>query len=127
MLSLPHGRLFLVIGWLLIAGIVIGSLMPSVPSLGVTITDKVQHFTGYFLLMFWFAGLYPKHQHGWLALGFLLMGAAIEILQGTLTTTRAMDWHDLMANAAGIATAFILGRLGFANWARRIEALWNKA
>jgi len=121
MLSLPHGRILLVIGWILIAATIYGSLAPELPSLGLATGDKVRHFLGYFIVMAWFSGLYPRDRHALLALAFLLMGAALEGLQGALTTTRDMDLFDLVMNALGIATAFLLARLGLANWARRLD------
>jgi VanZ family protein len=121
MLSLPHGRLLLVIGWILIMIAIIGSLTPELPSLGFTIGDKLRHFVGYFVLMAWFSGLYPRERHLLLAIAFLLMGAALELLQGVLTVTRDMDLKDLGVNLLGIATAFLLARLGLGNWARRLD------
>ncbi len=121
MLSLPHGRALLVIGWLLIALIIVGSLAPAGLALGLGVPDKVRHFLGYLALMLYFAGLYPRERHALLAFAFVLMGAALELLQGTLTTTRDMEFGDFATNTLGIAVAFLLARLGLANWARRID------
>jgi hypothetical protein len=121
MLSLPHGRILLVIGWLLIAATIYGSLAPHVPSLGISIGDKVRHFLGYFILMSWFSGLYARERHVMLAVAFALMGAALELLQGALTSTRDMDFADLGMNLLGIASAFALARLGLGDWARRLD------
>lgn len=126
MLSLPHGRIFLAIGWLLIGLIIYGSLASSVPSPGVQVNDKVQHFTCYFLLTLWFSGLYPRQQHWILGLCFVLLGAILEVLQGAFTQVRMMDVRDLAANTAGIAAAFVLAGFGIANWARRVEAWWTR-
>ena len=121
MLSLPHGRILLVIGWILIAITVYGSLAPGGPPLGFRIGDKIQHFIGYFVLMLWFAGLYPRERHLMLAVAFFMMGAALELLQGALTTSRDMDIRDMMMNTLGVATALLCARLGLANWARRLD------
>jgi len=121
MLSLPHGRILLVIGWILIAVTIYASLAPDVASLGVRLSDKVRHFTGYFVLMLWFSGLYPRDRHLMLAVAFFLMGAALELLQGALTTARDMDIRDMVMNTLGVATAFLCARLGLANWARRLD------
>ena len=121
MLSLPHGRILLVIGWVLIAVTVYGSLAPDVPSMGISLSDKLRHFAGYFVLMLWFSGLYPRERHLMLAVAFFLMGAALELVQGALTTTRDMDVHDLVMNTLGIATAYLCAQLGLANWARRLD------
>ena len=121
MLLLPHGRILLVIGWILIAATVYGSLAPDLPSLGFNIGDKARHFLGYFILMLWFSGLYPRERHLLLGVAFLFMGAALELVQGALTTTRDMDLGDLGMNALGIATAFQLARVGLGNWARQLD------
>jgi hypothetical protein len=72
--------------------------------------------------MVWFSGLYSRQRHWILALGFLLLGAILEVMQGTFTAVRAMDLHDLGANSAGIVVGFVLAGFGLANWAWRLEA-----
>jgi hypothetical protein len=121
MLSLPHGRALLLIGWVLIAAIVIGSLMPAGIDVGFRMSDKVRHMLGYFVLMVYFAGIYPRERHPLLALAFFLLGASLEVLQGALTASRQMDPADLAANTLGVALAFFAARLGLGEWARRID------
>jgi glycopeptide antibiotics resistance protein len=121
MLSLPHARTLLVIGWLLVALIIIESLVPAGLEVGVSLSDKVRHFAAYFVLMLYFSGLYPRERHLLLALAFFLLSACLEVLQGTFTTTRHMDAVDLVANSLGIALAFVAARLGLAEWARRLD------
>jgi hypothetical protein len=121
MMSLPHGRILLLIGWILIAAVVVGSLVPDLPSLGLSISDKVRHYVAYLILMSWFSGIYPRERHVLLAVAFVLMGAALELMQGLLTATRAMELGDFAMNLLGIATALVLARLGLGNWARRLD------
>jgi glycopeptide antibiotics resistance protein len=45
----------------------------------------------------------------------------LEVLQGTLTTTRYMDVIDLTANTLGIVLGFVFARLGLAQWPRLID------
>ncbi len=122
MLPLPHGRWLLAIGWILILTVIVASLTPHLPAAVGKVNDKIQHFSCYLLLMLWFCGLYPRRQHWLLAVGFVLLGVVLEFLQGSLTLTRARDWHDAVANTSGIAAGFLLGGFGLANWARRLEA-----
>lgn len=122
MLSLPHGRLFLVIGWLLVLLTIAGSLSPVMPRVGISPGDKVMHFLAYFSLTIWFAGLYPRKRLWMIALAFFLMGAALEMLQGALTATRDMDVVDLGVNTLGIVMACVFGLLGLSAWAIRLEA-----
>lgn len=121
MLPLPHARLLLFIGWVLIAVTVIGSLTPASVELGFRLSDKMRHFAGYFVMMLYFSGLYPRERHPLLALGFFMLGAGLEVMQGTLTKTRHMNALDLTANTLGIVVAFVFARLGLAEWARRID------
>lgn len=120
MLSLPHGRIFLAIGWILVLLTITGSLGPVMPA-PVSFSDKILHFLGYFGLTVWFAGLYPRRRLWIIALGFLCMGAALEVLQGALTANRQMDFYDLAMNSLGIATASVLAVLGVSEWAVRLE------
>jgi VanZ family protein len=126
MLSLPHARVWLILGWVLIVTIVVGSLIPQVPTFGLGISDKVEHFTSYFVLMLWFSGLYERRRHWLLALAFFLMGGALELLQGALTMTREMDIDDALTNGAGIVAGFLLARFGLGAWTRRVEDLWTR-
>jgi VanZ family protein len=122
MLSLPHGRLLLTIGWILIGAIVIGSLGPALPIRGVQYGDKLEHFSAYFGLTLWFAGLYPRRRLWAIALAFFLMGAMLEVAQGTLTTSRQMDIFDLMTNSIGIAAGVFVALLGLSEWGLRLES-----
>ena len=113
--------MLLIVGWLLIAAIVIGSLTPAGVDLRFHLSDKVRHLSSYLVLMLYFSGLYPRERHPLLALAFFLLGALLEIVQGTLTTTRHMDLIDLTANTLGIVLGFVFARLGVAEWARRFD------
>jgi VanZ family protein len=127
MLSLPHGRILLVCGWALVAFTVYASLASHGPSFGgFSVSDKVQHAFGYFVLMIWFAGLYPRRQHWIVGVGLLLLGGLLEILQGTMTQVRDMDMRDMAANTAGILIGYGLAGFGLATWALRLEAWWTR-
>jgi glycopeptide antibiotics resistance protein len=121
MLALRHGRTLLVVGWLLIAAIVFGSLTSKGADIRFLFSDKVRHLSSYLILMVYFSGLYPRERHPMLALAFFLLGAMLEVLQGTLTTTRHMDVLDLTANTLGIVLGFVFARLGLAQWPRLID------
>jgi hypothetical protein len=120
MLPLRYPWAWKLVGWLLVAGVVFGSLMPghSVPS--VVSNDKLLHGATYFLLMIWFAGLYPRGRHLSIALGLLALGAALDLLQG-LTSTRSFDLRDIAANAAGISAALVLSYWLLEGWCQRME------
>lgn len=120
MLPLRYPWLWRLIGWLLIAGVVAGSLMPGQAIPQMVSNDKWLHATTYFLLMLWFAGLYRRDRHVWIALGLLALGVALDLLQG-LTTTRSFDLLDIGANAAGILAALLLSYHLLEGWCQRME------
>jgi VanZ family protein len=120
MLPLRYPWLWLALGWALVAGVCIGSLMPgsSVPDL--RLSDKLLHAGSYFLLMVWFAGLYPRVRHIWIALVLFALGLTLDVLQSG-TATRSFDPRDVAANAAGILFALALSFWLLEGWCQRME------
>jgi hypothetical protein len=95
-------------GWLGIAATLVLSLTP--PMLGEAgNTDKIVHLTGYAVLMFWWAQLVVERR--WrLAVAVVLLGIAIELLQG-LTPNRQPDVLDALANSGGVLLGWLAARL----------------
>jgi VanZ family protein len=121
--SLRWPRLWNVLGWLLLAAIAVGSLipMPAMLESPVPGADKFQHLLGYFLLTFWHGQLgLPQSRYLLRAGGFLLAGALIEVLQAQ-TGWRSGDLRDLAANAVGIVFGLVIAG-GQGNWLARTEA-----
>jgi VanZ family protein len=115
-------RTWLLLGWLLILAAWVGSLMPAhILHPVARIPDKVQHAAVYLSMTLWFAGLYPKRVLWRIALAFFLMGCAVEVAQGVFTSTRDMDWHDVIANSTGIVLAVTIASVGLAGWAAWLE------
>ena len=98
-------RAWLAAGWLMVVGVTWGSLTPMPPHIEFPFPqfDKLEHFSAYFLMTAWFAAVWPKHWT-WVALGFIVMGGLIEILQG-LSGWRDAEWLDWAADCAGVALA----------------------
>jgi VanZ family protein len=119
-LSLRYPWVWWVLGGLLVAGVVIGSLMPApeMPELGLS--DKMLHAGAYGTLMLWFAGLYRWRRHWVIAGALALLGLVLDIAQGT-TATRSFDLGDVAANAGGILLALVLARFIFEGWCQRVE------
>ena len=97
--------------WTMIALVIVGSLLPALllPNLPAG-SDKIEHLLGYAVLSAMAVQLFAGRTALLRACGGLVaMGVLIEIAQGTLTTTRAMDPWDALANTlgvlAGLATA----------------------
>lgn len=67
-------------------------------------SDKVEHLLAYFVLAACAVQLFSgKRALAFVALGLVVLGIGIEIAQGLLTTTRAADPRDAVANTLGVA------------------------
>jgi VanZ family protein len=102
-------RLWWIAGWFGVALTVAFSLMPPVLDSSGSHTDKLVHLTGYAVLMFWWAQLVVG-QRWKLAVAIVLLGIAIELLQG-LTPNRQPDVLDALANSAGVLIGWLVARL----------------
>ena len=112
--------LWLAIAWLGVGCALVFSLWPGGAPLPIHVWDKIEHGVGYCVLTLWFAGLYRRERYGRLALGCVLLGVLIELLQG-LTLTRSMELGDLAANGVGITAAMALALAGLGGWAETVE------
>jgi VanZ family protein len=124
-LPLRYPRFWLALGWLLVAGVILGSLLPGpfIQEITPSVNDKLMHFTAYFVLMSWFAGLYPRAKHVRVGLALLALGAALDILQGVATRTRSFELLDIAADAVGIVAALLLSNWFLEGWCLRVERL----
>jgi len=121
MLSLRYPKLWLGFGWALLIAVTVGSLLPGVDRLNVDMHDKVMHFSSYFLLMIWFAGLYERTRHYFvIALILVALGIALDLMQGQMPY-RQFDLLDIVANTAGVMSGFILALFAMGGWCLRIE------
>jgi VanZ family protein len=107
---------WLTIGWLLVALVVYLSLKSGWLPLDALGRDPVvhdlsydvSHVLAYGTLMLWFLQLYPISRRPWIALGLLVLGAALEGLQG-LTPDREPSIVDMLADTIGIGVGWLLG------------------
>ena len=120
MLPLRFFWVWMLAGWVLVAGIVIGSVVPSRLVGAFDLSDKVMHGASYGLLMIWFAGLYARRWYGWIALFVWILGLAMELVQSQLRY-RQFDLADLLANASGIVVGLLLSLWILAGWCQRLE------
>jgi len=67
--------------------------------------DKVQHTLAFITLTITGNLAYPKNTKV-VYVGLILYGAAIEVMQNTLTTTRFGEVSDLLADSVGVAIGF---------------------
>lgn len=107
--GLRYKTLWLSIGISLVITVIVLSLIAPPKDMMETLpNDKLGHFIAYFVLMGWFAQIYhTTKQRRLYLIGFLILGLLLEILQG-LGGVRHADWIDMLANSAGVISAFLL-------------------
>jgi VanZ family protein len=106
--ALRRTPVWLAIGWLLVATVIVLSLI----KLGVEVpggqSDKLGHFLAYSTLLFWFAQIYsPARTRLVIAIALALMGVGLEIAQG-FTGYRTFEYADMAANTAGVIGGWLL-------------------
>jgi len=121
-LPLRYPWLWLTFGWLLVAGVCVGSLVPGTELPRFLLPDKLVHAGSYFLLMIWFSGLYQRKRHLAIAVALVALGLGLDLLQ-YLVATRNFDMFDVLANGAGVLTGLVLAWLALAGWCQRVERL----
>lgn len=122
MLPLRYPWAWTAFGWLLVAAVVAGSLLPGHRLPAVFLQDKLVHAGSYFLLMIWFAGLYERRRHVYIALFLLALGLSLDLVQSRMST-RSFEMLDIAANGVGILAGFVLARVLLAGWCQRVERL----
>ncbi|NCO67346.1 MAG: VanZ family protein [Nitrospirae bacterium CG_4_10_14_0_8_um_filter_41_23] len=114
-LFLYFDKLWLSLGWLLIALTVFLSLMPTPPQvMDFYQSDKLEHLFTYTILMLWFAQIYERHSYLCLGLSFIAMGVSLELLQG-LSGFRTFEYSDILANTTGVLFGWLLAKTSMAN------------
>lgn len=117
---LRHFWLWRAIGRALILLSLIIALVPAPQVIGsVAFGDKIGHALAFALLMLWYAQLYGGRSRNLCAIGLVLFGAGIEVLQ-TLVPYRSGDLWDLLADAAGVALGLLLARTRLADVLSRV-------
>lgn len=122
MLPLRFPWVWLTCGWLLVLGVIVGSLVPGEMLQAITISDKIMHAGTYFVLMVWFAGLYPRHRQLLIALTLIGLGIVLDVAQGG-TATRSFDLLDIAADALGVAVGLVLSLWLLNGWCERVERM----
>lgn len=106
----------------LAVAIVAASLAPQPVMPNESLSDKGAHFLAYFSLALLGSGIAAPAGLWRAMLRCFLLGAVLEIAQALLTQHRIADAADLAANAAGIATAWLIAGQGRAGWGLRAAA-----
>jgi VanZ family protein len=120
-LPLRYPLVWSALGWLLVLGVIVGSLAPgnSLPTF-FSFHDKVLHFAAYFVLTLWFTGLYRRALYLAVAAVLFGLGVALDMLQG-LTATRSLDWYDVAADLLGISAGLAISISYLGGWCQRLE------
>ena len=124
--ELRYAPLWLGLGLLIAACIVLGSLVPSSDLPEFRITDKFRHLFAYMLLSFWYASVLRQRLYAGLVVALLLFGAGIELLQAWMGLGREADVMDLLANATGIVLGLLLAISPVGRWTRVAEDLLQR-
>lgn len=118
--------LWLALGWSWAAAIVWLSLMPSPPTIDIAQGDKLGHFLGYGILMFWFCQLYAARRTRLAyAFGFAALGVALELAQRTLGY-RSFEPFDMAANALGVGLGWAAALASGGRLLARLEAALSR-
>jgi len=129
------GKIWLLVGWLMVLAVVILSLLPrtQVSSLHPLSVSSVWaklfwrgltlHICAYFGLMLWFCQLYRRDKHFRLVFSFVMLGAVLEFVQG-VTGFRSCDSLDLAANGLGVFAAWVVMQTPLATALLRFECLF---
>ena len=125
--TLKFAKIWLTLGWSLVAVIVFLSLWPSPPQpLEFEQSDKLYHIITYMTLMLWFASIYPqKSSQLQFSLGFFIMGVCLEVLQG-MTEYRTFAYADMLANGLGILLALYLAKTRLVTYLLRLDTWLSK-
>ena len=92
------------------------SEVDKLPLIPIPHFDKIVHFVLYFVLSATMIWEYSKNKelktsnkliYIWVGLLAFTYGVGVEILQGTVLTSRSASWSDILANGAGTAIAII--------------------
>ncbi len=116
-------RLWIAAVLLLAAAIVAASLSPQPLVPNEIISDKVGHYLAYLALALMGSGIAAPERLWRTMLRCFLLGAALEVAQALFTVHRVAEWGDLIADSAGILTAWLVAGGGRAGWAFR-AAKW---
>jgi VanZ family protein len=121
-----YAKLWLTLGWLLVALVIFLSLWPKPPQpLEFEQSDKLSHIVAYMTLMLWFANIYPQRSSQLqMSIGFFVMGVCLELLQG-MTEYRTFSYIDMLANGIGILLALYLAKTRLATYLLRLDTWLN--
>lgn len=125
-MNLRYKKIWLLLGFAMIAFVVYETLTSTPIDTGMKISDKLLHIAGYFGMMGWFVQIiHNNKQRLLLAIGFVCLGIALEVLQGW-GSNRHYEVADMLANATGVMLAWLLALTRFSYILWYIESRFVK-
>jgi VanZ family protein len=113
-------------GCLLASAIVYFSLAPTAAASLEQGWDKVYHLLAYLTLMLWFAQACERRRWPMLASVCIGLGVMLEFAQ-RYGGYRTFSYHDMLANAGGVAVAWLLAVAGVNQGLRRLQQRYQRA
>ena len=108
-------RLLAALGYSIALGTVSLITLKDLPNVGFSFADKIFHFLAYSLFtVLWYLAfsdtfsLKKTKSIIYAVVLAILFGTVIEVLQDTMTVSRALDVYDVFANALGAIVAAII-------------------
>jgi VanZ family protein len=117
-------RLWLALWSLLIAGVIVGSLLPAdeLPVPPFVGFDKLEHAFGYGALSAYAVMLFARRRtQAWAAVGLVVLGIAIEVAQARWTASRSGDPSDVLADLVGVLAGSSIASTTRARGLQRID------
>jgi VanZ family protein len=117
-------RLWLALWGLLVAGVIVGSLLPGdeLPAPPFAGFDKLEHAFGYGVLSAYGVMLFARRRtQAWAAVGLVVLGMAIEIAQARWTSSRSGDPTDVLADLVGVLAGLSIASTALARGLQRID------
>ncbi len=109
--SLKFPTLWVSVGLLMLAVVILVSLVPNPPEFArLRGHDKIGHFAAFILVTFWFGQIYTSNcARRTMAGALILVGIGMECVQ-QLGGYRSFEYADMGANAAGVLCALLLAQ-----------------
>ena len=130
MLPLRHGKRWRLAGFVLMLGVLVGTIMPTLwlwplPR-KILRADEWLHLLTFVFLSVWFAGQYSRSSYWRLVVGLTAFGVLIELIQ-RMISYRSAEWMDLAADVGGIGIGIVIALAGLGGWSLRFEQWLEKA
>ncbi len=130
MLPLRHGKRWRLAGFVLLLGVLVGTIMPTLwlwplPR-KILQADEWLHLLTFLFLAVWFAGQYSRRSYWRVVVGLTAFGVLIELIQ-RMISYRSAEWMDLAADVGGIGIGIVIALAGLGGWSLRFEQWLEKA